>query len=73
MKASMIVGILLIVLGVVALGYEGISYTTREKVVDIGPLQASVEKKKTIPLSPVLGGAALLGGIVLVIAGARRG
>jgi hypothetical protein len=73
MKASMIVGILLIVLGVVALGYEGISYTTREKVVDIGPLQASVEKKKTIPLSPVLGGAAVLGGIVLVIAGARRG
>jgi hypothetical protein len=72
MKASMIVGIVLIVLGVVALGYEGISYTTREKVVDIGPLQASVEKKKTIPLSPVLGGAALLGGIVLVIAGSRR-
>jgi hypothetical protein len=72
MKTSMIVGIVLIVLGVVALGYEGISYTTREKVVDIGPLQASVEKKKTIPLSPVLGGAALLGGIVLVIAGSRR-
>jgi hypothetical protein len=72
MKSSMIVGIVLIVLGVVALGYEGISYTTREKVVDIGPLQASVEKKKTIPLSPVLGGAALLGGIVLVIAGSRR-
>ncbi len=72
MKASMVVGIILIVLGVVALGYEGISYTTREKVIDIGPLQASVEKKKTIPLSPVVGGAALLGGIVLVIAGARR-
>jgi hypothetical protein len=72
MRSSMIVGIVLIVLGVVALGYEGISYTTREKVVDIGPLQASVEKKKTIPLSPVLGGAALLGGIVLVIAGSRR-
>ena len=72
MKASMIVGIILIVLGVVALGYEGISYTTREKVVDIGPLQASVEKKKTIPLSPAVGGAALLGGIVLVIAAARR-
>jgi uncharacterized membrane protein HdeD (DUF308 family) len=72
MKASMVVGIILIVLGVVALGYEGISYTTREKVIDIGPLQASVEKKRTIPLSPVVGGAALLGGIVLVIAGARR-
>jgi hypothetical protein len=73
MKASMIVGILLIVLGIVALGYEGITYTTREEVVDIGPLKASVEKKKTIPLSPLLGGAALVGGIVLVLAGSRRG
>ena len=73
MKASRIIGIVLIVLGVVALGYEGITYTTREKVVDIGPLKASVEKKKTIPLSPVLGGAALVGGIVLVLAGSRRG
>jgi uncharacterized membrane protein HdeD (DUF308 family) len=72
MRAGMIVGIILIVLGVVALGYEGISYTTREKVIDVGPLQASVERKKTIPLSPLVGGAALLGGIVLVIAAARR-
>jgi len=72
MKAGMIVGIILIVLGVVALGYEGISYTTREKVIDVGPLQASVERKKTIPLSPLVGGAALLGGIVLVIVAARR-
>jgi hypothetical protein len=73
MKASMIIGIVLIVVGIVALGYEGITYTTREKVVDIGPLKASVEKKKTIPLSPVLGGAALIGGIILVLAGSRRG
>jgi len=73
MKITMIIGIVLIVLGVVALAYEGITYTTREKVVDIGPLHASVEKKKTIPLSPVLGGAALVGGIVLVLAGSRRG
>jgi uncharacterized membrane protein len=73
MKTSLIIGIVLIVLGVVALAYEGISYTTREKVVDIGPLHASVEKKKTIPLPPVLGGVALIGGIVLVLAGARRG
>lgn len=72
MKAGVIVGIILIVLGVVALGYEGISYTTREKVIDVGPLQASVERKKTIPLSPLVGGAALLGGIVLVIVAARR-
>ena len=73
MKTSLIIGIVLIVLGVVALAYEGISYTTREKLVDIGPLHASVEKKKTIPLPPVLGGVALIGGIVLVLAGARRG
>lgn len=73
MKTTTIVGVLLIVLGVIALGYEGITYTTREKVLDIGPLQASVDKKKTIPLSPALGAAALVGGIVLVVVGARRG
>ena len=68
MKGITIVGVLLIVLGVIALGYEGITYTTREKVLDIGPLKASVDKKKTIPLS-----LALVGGIVLVVVGARRG
>jgi len=73
MKGTTIVGVLLIVLGVIALGYEGITYTTREKVLDIGPLQASVDKKKTIPLSPALGAAALVGGIVLVVVGSRRG
>jgi hypothetical protein len=73
MKPITIVGVLLIVLGVIALGYEGITYTTREKVLDIGPLKASVDKKKTIPLSPALGAAALIGGIVLVVVGARRG
>lgn len=73
MKGITIVGVLLIVLGVIALGYEGITYTTREKVLDIGPLQASVDKKKTIPLSPALGALALVGGIVLVVVGARRG
>jgi hypothetical protein len=72
MKTIMVVGILLMVLGVIALAYEGITYTTREKVVDIGPLKATVEKKKTIPLPPVLGGLALVGGVVLVIAGSRR-
>jgi uncharacterized membrane protein HdeD (DUF308 family) len=73
MKGITIVGVLLIVLGVIALGYEGITYTTREKVLDIGPLKASVDKKKTIPLSPALGALALVGGIVLVVVGARRG
>lgn len=72
MKNQTLVGILLIVLGVIAFAYQGISYTTREKVVDIGPIQATAEKTKTIPLPPVLGGLALVGGIVLVAVGARR-
>ena len=73
MKAITIVGVLLIVLGVIALGYEGITYTTREKVLDIGPLKASVDKKKTIPHTPARGAQARVGGIVQGVGGARRG
>ena len=65
-------GIALIVLGIVAFAYQGITYTSREKIIDIGPLQATAETKKTIPLSPVLGGLALVGGIVLVVVGAKK-
>jgi uncharacterized membrane protein len=72
MKAATLVGIVLIVLGVVALAYQGITYTKREKVLDLGPIQATKETRKTIPLPPVLGGVALVGGIALVLAGARR-
>ena len=71
MKPTLIVGILLIVLGVVALAYQGVSYTTREKVIDIGPIEASRETKKTIPLPPILGGLALAGGIALVVVGGK--
>jgi hypothetical protein len=71
MKPIVLVGIALIILGVVAFAYQGITYTTREKIIDLGPIQATHETKKTIPLSPLLGGAALAGGIVLVIMGAR--
>ena len=67
-----LIGIALIVLGVVAFAYQGITYTTRENVINLGPLQASVDTKKTIPLSPVLGGLALVGGIVLVVVGAKK-
>jgi uncharacterized membrane protein len=67
-----LVGIVLIVLGVLALAYQGITYTTREKVIDLGPLQASVDKKKSIPLPPIVGAVALAGGVVLVIIGSRR-
>jgi hypothetical protein len=71
-KPITLVGIILILLGIVAFTYQGISYTSREKVVDIGPLQASVDTKKTIPLPPILGGLVLAGGIVLVIVGAKK-
>jgi hypothetical protein len=67
-----LVGIVLIVIGVVALAYQGISYTTRERVADIGPLEVTKESKKTIPLPPLLGGLALAGGVVLVVVGARK-
>jgi len=74
MKPIMIIGIVLIALGVVALGYQGITYTSREKIIDIGPIQATQDTKKTIPLSPIVGGVALAGGIVLVVmgSGARK-
>ena len=67
-----LVGIALIVLGIVAFTYQGITYTSREKIIDIGPFQATADTQKTIPLSPLLGGLALVGGIVLVVVGAKR-
>jgi hypothetical protein len=72
MKPLMVVGIVLIVVGLVALAYQGITYTSREKVVDIGPLKVEAKREKTIPLPPVLGGVAIAAGVVLMIAGARR-
>jgi hypothetical protein len=71
MKPTVLLGIALILLGAIAFAYQGITYTTREKVIDLGPLKATVEKEKTIPLPPVLGALALAGGIVLVIVGRR--
>ena len=68
-----VVGIILIVLGIVALIFQGVTYTTREKVIDFGPIEATAKKEKTIPLPPVLGGIALVGGIVLLLAGGKKG
>jgi hypothetical protein len=67
-----IIGVVLIVIGVIALAYGGITYTKREKVLDIGPIEATAERRETIPLPPVLGGLALAGGIVLLVVGSRR-
>jgi hypothetical protein len=72
MKPLTIAGVVLIVLGVVALVYQGITYTSRETVVDIGPVHATADRQKTLPLPPVLGIVAVAGGVVLVIAGMRK-
>jgi len=72
MKPAVIVGVILIVLGIVALAYQGITYTSQEKVVDLGPLKVEAKKEKTIPLPPLLGALLLVGGVVLVAVSARR-
>jgi hypothetical protein len=72
MKPLTLLGVLLIVFGVVALAYQGISYTSREKVLDIGPIEATTEKRETIPLPPLVGAASVAAGVVLLVAGVRR-
>lgn len=72
MSGKTVLGIALIIIGIVALAYQGLTYTTQKKVVDIGPIQATKEEHHTIPLPPILGALALVGGII-IIASDRRG
>ena len=72
MKPLTLVGILLILLGVFALAYPAISFKSEEKILDIGPIEATKEETKTIPLPPLIGGAAIAGGIIMLAAGAKR-
>ena len=72
MKPLALVGLLLIAIGLVALVYQGITYTTRETLIDIGPLHATTDRQKTLTLPPVLGIAAVAGGVVFLIAGIRK-
>jgi hypothetical protein len=72
MKPAALAGIVLIVLGVVALVYQGITYTRRETVIDIGPLHATADRERTVPLPPVIGIAAIAGGVALLVIGSRR-
>lgn len=72
MKSLTLFGIVLVVLGIFALAYQGITYTKHEKVLDVGPLHAEKDTTKTIPLPPVLGGLALVGGVVLIIVGSKQ-
>jgi hypothetical protein len=72
MKPVTLVGILLAILGALALAYQGISYTRQEKILDVGPIHATVETHKRIPLPPILGGLMLVGGVGLLVMGARQ-
>jgi len=65
-------GIVLIVLGALALAYQGIRYTTREKVVDLGPLEITASERRSIPLPPIVGGVALVAGLALVLTDRKK-
>ncbi len=73
MRTTTLTGIILVVIGIIAFAYQGITYTTREKVIDIGPIEMTTEKTKTFPLPPIVGGVALVGGIVLLVMGNKKG
>lgn len=73
MKTYTLVAIILIAIGIATFGYQGITYTTREKVVDLGPIQMTTEKTETIPLPPIVGAVTLVGGIVLLVMGRKNG
>ena len=72
MKTNQLLGVVLIVFGVVAFAYQGFTYTTREKAIDLGPLQVTTEKTRTIPLPPIVGAIALVGGIALLVVNGKR-
>ncbi|MBZ5537702.1 MAG: DUF3185 domain-containing protein [Acidobacteriia bacterium] len=72
MKSITLIGIVLVILGVLALAYQGFTYTHQEKVLDVGPIHATVEKHDRISLSPILGGLVLAGGVALLVVGARK-
>jgi hypothetical protein len=72
MKPASMLGIVLIVVGVLVLVFQGITYTRDRSTASIGPIEITAEEKRTIPLSPILGGIALVAGLALVFAGGRK-
>ena len=66
------IGIVLLLIGILSLAYQGFTYTTQKKVVDIGPIQATREERHTVPLPPVLGALALIGGVVVLLSDRRN-
>ena len=71
MKSTALIGVILIVLGIASLAYQGITYTRKETLVNIGPIHAEAERQHTIPLPPIIGVTAVVGGIILLVVGAR--
>ena len=72
MKPGTIVGIILILVGVVGFALGGFSFTQKEKVLDVGPIEATADDEETVAIPPILAGLAIVGGVVLVAASARR-
>ena len=72
MKPLTMLGAVLIALGLVALAYQGFTYTTRETVIDLGPIHATADREKTVPLPPILGIVAVGAGVALMVAGVRK-
>jgi hypothetical protein len=72
MKPTSLAGILLIVLGALALAYQGFNYTRHEKVLDVGPIHATKDTQEHIPVPPLVGGLALVAGIAVLVAGAKN-
>ena len=72
MKRTAVLGFVLVALGVLALAYQGITYRSRETIVDFGPVHATAERDRTLPLPPVLGIVAVVGGAALLITGSRK-
>lgn len=73
MKSTTVLGIVLAIIGVISLAYQGFTYTTQKKAVDLGPIQITKEEKHTIPLPPIIGVVALIGGVALILAGNKSG
>jgi len=71
MKSAKVLGLVLIVLGIFSFAYEGITFTTQKKIVDVGPIHASKDERHTVPISPILGGLLLVGGVILVLSDSR--
>jgi hypothetical protein len=72
MRTNTLLAVILIAVGIIAFAYQGITYTTREKAVDLGPVHVTTEKTRTIPLPPIVGAVALVSGVALLAMGAKR-